>query len=214
MRRGFPGFVALAAIFVAAPAVPADNPAAQACELHIWPADVLDVGTVGTQANRDGVTDRGGLIGGMFSSSNPDRMEVLTGTLYQERQAALIAGTGPAALLSLPADCAVVLHAGEAYDREVKTRNASSSAPAYHELSIDAVYFNSHPLYGKDVLTYFTFRRFGDKAQYTAQVSKMKRVKMKGIAFATPDEVKASVAAIEGAFAETFRKFAKESVKP
>jgi hypothetical protein len=188
--------------------------AAQACELHVWPADVLDVGTVGTQANRDGVTDRGGLIGGMFSSSNPDRFEVLTATHPQERQTALIEAAAPAAALSLAEGCAVVLHAGEAYDRDRKTRNTGSAASDYHELSIDAVYFNSHPLYGKDILTYFTFRNFGDRPQYVRQTSKMKRVKMKGIAFTTRDEVAASMTAIEGAFVETFAKFGRESVKP
>jgi hypothetical protein len=188
--------------------------ASQACELHVWPADVLDVGTVGTQANRDGVTDRGGLIGGMFSSNNPDRLEVLAATLPQERQAALIEGAAPAAGLSLAVGCAVVLHTGEAYDRDNKGRGSSSVSDDYHELSIDAVYFNSHPLYGKDILTYFTFRNFGDRAQYVRQTSKMKRVKMKGLAFTTPAEVAASMRAIEGAFVETFGKFARESVKP
>ncbi len=188
--------------------------AAQACELHVWPADVLDVGTVGTQANRDGVTDRGGLIGGMFSSSNPDRFEVLTATLPQERQAALIEGAAPAAALSLAEGCAVVLHKGEAYDRENKGRGSASTSDDYHELSVDAVYFNSHPLYGKDILTYFTFRSFGDQPRYARQISKMKRVKMKGIAFTTSEEVAASMRAIEVAFTETFAKFGRESVKP
>jgi len=188
--------------------------AAQACELHVWPADVRDVGTVGTQANRDGVTDRGGLIGGMFSSSNPDRFEVLMATLPQERQAALIEGAGPAAALSLAEGCTVVLHTGEAYDRDSKGRASASTSDDYHELSIDAVYFNSHPLYGKDILTYFTLRNFGDRPQYVRQTSKMKRVKMKGIAFTTKEEVAASMRAIEGAFVETFAKFARESAKP
>jgi hypothetical protein len=214
MRRHILAFLALSIAVIAPYTFHADAAQPPACELHVWPADVLDVGTVGTQANRDGVTNRGGLIGGMFSSSNPDRLEVLNATLYQERQAALISETGPAQLLSLPADCTVILHADAAYDREKKTRNATSASSDYHELSIDAVYFNAHPLYGKDILTYFTYRRFGDEPSYLKQVSKMKRVKMKGIAFATREEVAQSVAAIEGAFAETFRKFARESVKP
>lgn len=214
MKRRILAFLAVSAAVIAPFAVHADAAPPPPCELHVWPADVLDVGTVGTQANRDGVTNRGGLIGGMFSSANPDRLEVLNATLYQARQAALVSDTGPAQLLSLPADCAVILHADVAYDRDKKARNTSSASPDYHELSIDAVYFNSHPLYGKDILTYFTYRRFGDQPNYTRQISKMKRVKMKGIAFATKEEVALSVAAIEGAFAETFRKFARESVKP
>lgn len=188
--------------------------AAQGCELHIWPADVLDVGTVGTQANRDGVIDRGGLIGGMFSSSNPDRMEVLTATLPKDQQTTLIEGAAPAVALSLAESCAVILHPEEAYDRERKTRNSTSTSADYHELSVDAVYFNSHPLYGKDILTYFTFRNFGAAQEYARQTSKMKRVKMKGIAFTTSEEVAASMQAIRVAFAETFTKFARESVKP
>lgn len=214
MRRRVCAAFAPAALLFGPLAVQADSPTPSDCELHIWPADVLDVGTVGTQANRDGVRDRGNLIGGLFSSSNPERMEVLTATLYQERQASLIAETGPAELLSLPAGCAVIPHSGEAYDRASKTRKVSSASRDYHEMSIDAVYFNSHPLYGKDVLTYFTYRRFGDKESFAKQISKMKRVKMKGIAFTTKEEVALSVKSIEGAFTETFRKFARESVKP
>lgn len=214
MRRHVFAVFALSACLLAPYSVHADSLAPSGCELHVWPADVLDVGTVGTQANRDGVTNRGGLIGGLFSGSNPDRMEVLEATLYRERQAELIAQAGPAPLLSLPADCAVILHAEAAFDRASKARNFSSSASSYHELSIDAIYFNTHPLYGKDILTYLTFRSFGDQPKFAKQVSKTKRVKLKKITFDSNDAVATSIAAIEDAFVETFQKFARESVKP
>jgi hypothetical protein len=184
------------------------------CELHVWPAKVLEVGTVGTVGGREGVTARGGLIGALFSEKNPDRMQILAATLYQERQLSLISGSEPNRLLLSDPQCRIIVHESQEFDRSLKTRQTPSLASIYYELSVDAVYFNSHPLYGKDILAYYTFRNFGEDEKYRRQVSRHKRVKTGALSFESEDASRVSLDAIEQAFVETFRKFAGESVKP
>eukprot|EP01013_Petalomonas_cantuscygni_P024962 TRINITY_DN46719_c0_g1_i1.p2 TRINITY_DN46719_c0_g1~~TRINITY_DN46719_c0_g1_i1.p2 ORF type:complete len:118 (+),score=4.23 TRINITY_DN46719_c0_g1_i1:346-699(+) len=115
--------------------------------------------------------------------------------------------------LSLAPDCGIVLHEDEKFDRSSKIRQTPSSASNYYELSVDAVYFNSHPLYGKDILTFYTFREFGEQDKYRKQTSRSKRVKTGALSFEGEDAIKASLEAIEQAFVQTFRKFGQESVK-
>lgn len=183
------------------------------CELHIWPAEVLEVGSVGTLVDRDGVTDRGGLIGALFDNGNPDRQEILAATLFEERQLELLDGANPVETLALDSECQVVTHFGDLFDAESRDRQTDSIANRYYELKIDSIYFNSHPIYGRDILAFYTFRIFSEEGQYEKRIRRNKRVKTGRISFEGEAEIAASVTAIEEAFIGTFRKFATESVR-
>jgi hypothetical protein len=210
------GFWAAATLALALPgnAVAAAN---EACELHIWPANLFSAGSIGSVATKDSSGAADGAIQRVIVASSADTsqkyQDVLTKVLSKENQINEIRDADPVAKLNLPQGTNLIVHDAENYIFTKGRRSSQSNASCYYELSIDHIIFNRHPLYGKDIMTYFSFRNFGNDA--TVDKYHSKRFRRKIGKFSIEEDANSADAAsrIRKAFLEGFLEFSKKFSK-
>jgi hypothetical protein len=198
----------LAALALALSCFGAANAAAEPCELHIWPTNNLGGATMGSGMS--------GLLPALMAGDTTAQVKVIGALLDPAGQVEQIRKTGLESVLGLPADTQVVVH--DPIDTGWKTgaRNSLSSAPCYFELHVDQLLFNRHPLYGKDILAFFTFRSFGAGDAIEFKVGGRYRTKMPDFpkkVESDPASIEAVSAMINTAFRTDFTLFA-ERVRP
>ena len=189
IRQSFIAVMTSAILLWAAPAV------AEHCEMHVWPTNHLDGATMGSWA--------GGVIPALMAGKTDKQIAVLTALLNPAQQVERFKKIDLRATFGLAADTEIVYHDPIDAGWKSGTRNTASGAACYYEFRVDQIMFNRHPLYGKDILGFFTFRDFGSGETISVKLSDRVRTKMP----AFPQKVEsdpASVAAAAGLINEAF----------
>ncbi|MFA5965098.1 MAG: hypothetical protein WC804_13860 [Sphingomonas sp.] len=170
-----------AMLFLANPAI------AATCELHVWPTNRLDGATMGSWA--------GGIVPALMAGKTDKQVAVLKALLDPVKQVERFKKLDLRATFGLAVDTEVVYHDPIDTGWKAGARNAPSNATCYFEFRIDEIVFNRHPLYGKDILAFLTFREFGPGD--TIAVKSSDRVRTKMPAF--PQKVESDPASVSGA---------------
>ena len=179
------------------------------CELHIWPTDNLNVGSVGSTASKHGNTEPTGIIPAAFSGKNGAYQEILSKLLNKEGQIEALRKAEPAQLFQSKPNTVVLYHVNMPFSNMKNKRNVQSSSSCYSEIKVDNVMFNHHPLYGKDILAFFTYRDFGNDATVDISKSVRARRKIEKFSLEVDRDSPAAIAAIQTAFIDDFKEFAK-----
>lgn len=182
-------------------------PQTDGCELHIWPTDNLNVGSAGSTASKHGNTEAAGIIPAAFSGKNGAYQEVLSKLLNKDGQIEALRKAEPAQLFQLRGNTVVIYHVNMPFNNTKIKRNVQSSC--YSEIKVDNVMFNHHPLYGKDILAFFTYRDFGNDETVDRSKSVRVRRKIGKFSLEVDRDAPAAIAAIQTAFIDDFKEFAK-----
>ncbi len=176
---------------------------ANPCELHIWPTAKLNGGTMGSGMP--------GLLPALMTGDTRAQVKVLGSVLDPAGQSQQLKSLDLESTLGLPAQTAIYFHDAP-QDWKVGERNTASQASCYYELKVDEILFNRHPLYGKDILSFFTFRSFADGQHIAFRISSRVRTKMPDFpkkVEADADSIAAVSAMVNRAFVTDFTIFAK-----
>ncbi|GEM_PF-3228134 len=163
--------------------------------MHVWPTNRLDGATMASWA--------GGVIPALMAGKTDKQIAVLTALLNPTQQVERFKKLDLRAAFGLAADTEIVYHDPIDARWKSSTRNTESRAACYYEFRVDQIMFNRHPLYGKDILAFFTFRDFAAGESITLKSSDRIRTKMP----AFPQKIESdpvSVAAAAGLINEAF----------
>lgn len=159
-----------AALAAAAPAVAQDTPTpaapatdANACEIHVWPAECFTARTTGWLSGfgvAGAVADSAG-----HASGDQGRRAVIASALDSESQAAALGTLDLSKSLNLKPS-KIVLH-NEPLDRKtvnkISTRRAESASPCYSELIVADIFYQKAAIYGRSLRALFILRKFDDR---------------------------------------------------
>lgn len=139
-------------------ATPAAAPAANGCELHIWPAERMSSMTTGLLGG--GLLDAA--IHGGKDASNKAQM---ASALDSPSQLDALQSLDLLTLLKLKPGTTIVRHE-QPLERKtmnkVKTRRSESTASCYSELIVADVFYQKAAIYGRSLRTLFMIRDFGN----------------------------------------------------
>jgi len=172
--------------------------AAAPCELHVWPTTNLGGATMGSGTQ--------GLLPALMAGDTTKQVQVLGAVLDPDGQVDQFRELDLVKTFALPSDTQVVFHSPTTVGRWPDKRNAASQASCYFEFWVDQILFNRHPLYGKDILSLFTFRRYGAGDSVAFRMGGRYRTKMETF----PKKVEADPASIAAAAALVNEAFATD----
>lgn len=197
MKFKVAGFIAITIVLLARPAK------ADTCELHIWPTVKLNGATMGSGMP--------GLLPALMAGDTSAQIKVLGSVLDPAGQLQELKSIDLESTLGLPVRTVIFFHDAP-QDWKMTERNTASKASCYYELKVDEILFNRHPLYGKDILSFFTFRSFGNGQRVAFRVSDRVRTKMPDFpkkVQADADSIAAVSQMVNRAFLADFTVFAK-----
>ncbi len=175
--------------------------AALPCELHVWPTTDLQGGKVGQSIS--------GLVPAAISGiagRTDNQVAVLDALLNPAGQIEQFEKLDLRATFNLSADTKIVYHEPIANNWIEKARNSESTADCYYEFRIDQIWFNRHPIYGKDILTLFMFLAFGTGDKININLSGNVRTKMRGF----PKKIESDAVSVASAADLVNRAFATD----
>ncbi|BCA59659.1 hypothetical protein HMP06_2428 [Sphingomonas sp. HMP6] len=144
-----------------------------------------------------------GAIPALMAGKTDKQIAVLEALLSPTQQVEQFKKLDLRATFGLGADTEIIFHDPIDAGWNSRTRNTTSGATCYYEFRVGQIIFNRHPLYGKDILAFFTFRQFKDGATVGMESSDRVRTKMPTF----PQKVQSdptSVTAAAGLISEAF----------
>ena len=186
---------------------PAAAPAAQACELHVWPgSDLIHLyygwfhgGTIdGSVKNRQGYPD---------APENP---------LTAQVQVRLLANMDLSTLMALPG-YEVIVHPQSLTSREIRastTRLAESSSPCYAELMVDDLLLTQNVIGGNALRASFRFRDFGPDAAPRRMFGTFAMTKLTLFPPDAQEDMPTASAELQQAFTSNVKQFITALRKP
>lgn len=175
---------------------------ATGCVLHVWSTDDLGGATMGSSFS--------GALPALMSGSTDKQVSVLRQLLNPAKQIEQMKSLDFKVLLNLPADTEIVYHDVGAVTVDASTGLSSKpiSGPGgrcEYNFKIEQILFNRHPLYGKDILTFFKFTENGGDGKQLSSTRDRVRTKMHGF----PSKVESDQASVElvaNMVADAFKK--------
>lgn len=196
-------------IFAASPAA-AQEAAAPACELHVFP-------TLEGQAQTTGWLSGFGIIGAVADAAkNKDRnvseAEYLKEALGPRLQVQALKSIDVVGALHLPASTTVTFETPIA-DRKISTkattRLTSSTAPCYAELLVTQNFYTKRAIYGRSLNNRFIFKDFRVGKTNTKMIKGRGGNGLSHFPPKTTDETEAAEQDLRDAFTKNFVEFAK-----
>lgn len=152
------------------PTTAAEVGSQEKCQLHIWPTKMLSAANAGSGMS--------GILPALIAGSSEKQGQLASAVLDGPGQLSQIMTANPVSLFKLPADTVVVAHEAPEIKTPVGEAEPTFEAGCRYELRVGSISYNRHPLYGKDILSYFAFQKIDADGKIAKKYKKQARVKM------------------------------------